>query len=156
MGHPSLTPSAVVLLAAYVASEYAHQTGAQVSRRSWVRQALIDELVRLLPTGGGAARSIRRLVTEGRGVTESVADDVFLDLAAGGWLAPSGLYADATWTVQNDRRDDIVGLWSALTKEEQNAIQRAAQRTVAVSVAWSKKARTGSEPRSSTSRSSMP
>ncbi len=83
-------------------------------------------------------------------------DSAFLDLAAGGWLIPSGLHAHSVWAVDASRRSEIDDLWTTITEEERRAVQGAAQRVVAVSVAWSKKLRTGVESSSSTSRSSTP
>jgi hypothetical protein len=153
---PLLTPGAVVLLAIDAAGEYARETGSEFSRRSWIRQALVEELLRQLPSRGRAVQSLRRLFIDGRGVTESAADAVFLELATGGWLVPCGLHAESTWEVEASRRNEIDGLWSTLTPLERQAIQRAAQGTIALSVAWSKKLRTRGESSSSTSRSSRP
>ena len=155
MGKSLLTPGAVVLLAIDAASEYARETGQEFSRRTWVGQALVEDLLRLLPPGR-AARSLGRLSADGRGVTDSAVDSAFLDLAAGGWLIPSGLHAHSVWAVDASRRSEIDDLWTPLTEEERRAVQGAAQRVVAVSVAWSKKLRTGVESSSSTSRSSTP
>lgn len=144
-----------MLLAIDAASEYSRETGQELSRRAWVGRALVEELLRLLPPGR-AARSLSRLSIDGRGVTDSVVDGAFLDLAAGGWLIPSGVSAKSVWAVDVDRRSEIDDLWTTITEDERRAVQRAAQRVVAVSVAWSKKLRTGAESNSSTSRSSTP
>lgn len=155
MGQPLLTPGAVVLVAVHVAGEHASYVGAELERSSWVRLALIEELLRELPRGR-AQRALRRLVIEGRGVTESAADAVFFDLTLNGWLVPRSVHADATWEVDPGRRGEIDGLWASLAEPERRAVQKAAQRTMAVSVAWSKKLRTGGESRTATSRSSRP
>lgn len=155
MSQPLLTPGAVVLLAVDVAAESARHINADLGRSSWIRQALIEELLRALPRGR-AHRALRRLSTERLGVTESDADDVFFDLTLNGWLIPRGTNADASWEVDASRRGEIDSLWAALTESEQRAVEKAAQRTIAVSVAWSKKVRTGGESRASTSRSSRP
>jgi hypothetical protein len=143
----------VVLLAIDAASEYAHETGQELSRRPWVSQALIEELLRVLPPGN-AARSLGRLA--GRAKADSVFQLLLLDLAASGWLIPSGVHEHSVWAVDASRRSEIDDLWTSITEDEQRAVQRAAQRVVAVSVAWSKKLRTGMESRSSASRSSRP
>lgn len=155
MGQTLLTPGAVVLVAVDAAGEHASHIGAELGRSSWIRQALIEELLRELPRGR-AQRALRRLVTDGRGITESAADAVFFDLTLNGWLVPCGARADATWEVDTGRRHEIDGLWASLTEPERRAVQKAAQRTMAVSVAWSKKLRTGGESRTSTSTSSGP
>lgn len=135
--------------------EQARQVGGELGRSSWIRQALIEELLRELPRGR-ARRALRRLVTEGRGLTESAADAVFFDLTLNGWLIPRGVHGDASWEVDASRRREIDVLWALLSESERRAVQKAAQRTMAVSVAWSKKLRTGGESRTSTSRSSRP
>jgi hypothetical protein len=155
MGQPLVTPGAVVLVAVDTLAEHASQIGGELERRAWIRQALIEELLRSLPRGR-ARRALRRLATEGRGVTESAADAVFFDLTLNGWLIPFGVHAQATWEVDSSRRGEIDGLWASLTEPERRAVQKAAQRTIAVAVAWSKKLRTGTESRISTSRSSKP
>ena len=155
MGQPMLTPGAVVLVAVDAIAEHARHIGAEFGRSSWIRQELIEELLRALPRGS-AQQALRRLVTERRGVTEADADAVFFDLTLNGWLIPRGAHAAATWVIDTSRRGEIDGLWAALTEPERRGIQTAAQRTIAVSVAWSNKLRTRGESRTSTSRSSKP
>lgn len=155
MDQPLLTPNAVVLVAVDAVCQHAQQVGAEVGRSSWIRQALIEELLQALPRGR-AQNAVRRLTTEGRGITESAADAVFYDLTLNGWLIPRGVHSQATWEIDTSRRDEIDGLWAALTESERRAVRGAAQRTIALSVAWSNKARTGSESRTSTSRSAKP
>lgn len=144
-----------MLVAVDAVDEHARHIGAELGRSSWIRHALIEELLRTLPRGG-AQKALCRLVTEKRGVTEADADAVFFDLTLSGWLIPRGVHAGATWEVDKSRRGEIDGLWEAFTEPERRAIQTAAQRTIAVSVAWSNKLRTRGESNTSTSRSSTP
>ena len=144
-----------MLVGVDAAGEHARRIGAELARSAWVRQALIEELLRELPRGR-AQRALRRLAIEGRGVTGSAADAVFFDLTLNGWLIPHGVHVQATWEVDASRRDEIDRTWETLTEPERRAVQKAAQRTIAVSVAWSKKLRTGTESNTSTSRSSRP
>lgn len=147
-----LTPNALVLLAVDAAGRYVRETGNALSRRAWVGQALVEELLRVLPPGR-AARSLRRLSPDGRRVAESAATTIFLELVAAGWLVPTGAQTNSTWEVDDSRRGDVDDLWTTISEAERRAVQRAAQRTAAVSVAWSKKARATVESSTSTSRS---
>jgi hypothetical protein len=116
---------------------------------------LVEELLSGLPRGR-ALRTLKKLFTPGRGVTESKVEAVFADLAQGGWLVPKGVGTTATWTIDTSRRVQVDELWSTLTQDEARAVQRATQRAIAVSVAWSNKRRVGIESNASTSRSSTP
>lgn len=155
MDRPLLTPDAVVLVAVDAMKRHAEQIGAELGRDSWLRQALIEEVLQVLPSGH-AQRALRRLRTDGRGVSESAVDAVFYDLALNGWLIPRGVRSQATWEIDASRRDEIDELWAAFTDSERRAVERAAQRTMALSVAWSNKLRARDESRASTSRSSKP
>lgn len=155
MDRPLLTPNAVVLVAVDALGRHAEQIGAELGRDSWIRQALIEEVLQALPCGG-AQRALGRLRTGRRGVSESTADAVFYDLMLNGWLIPRGVRSQATWEIDSSRRDEIDGLCAALTDLERRAVERAAQRTMALSVAWSNKLRARDESRTSTSRSSKP
>lgn len=152
MDQPLLTPNAVVLVAVDALRRHAEQVGAELRRDSWIRQALIEEVLQALPSGL-AQRALRRLKPDSRGVTESAADAVFDDLTLNGWLVPRGVSPQATWEIDRSRRDEIDGLSAALTESERRAVERAAQRTMALSVAWSNKLRARDESRASTSRS---
>ncbi len=152
---PLLTPNAVVLVAIDALGRHAEQIGAELGRDSWIRQALIEEALQALPCGL-AQRALRRLRTGRRRVSETAADAVFYDLTLNGWLIPRGVHSEATWEIDTGRQDEIDGLWAALTDLERRAVERAAQRTMALSVAWSNKLRARDESRTSTSRSSKP
>lgn len=152
---PSLLPGAVVLLAVDALGEVSRRSGAEFGRDTWIRQALIEELLQALPSGG-ARNALSRLHTTGRGITEAAADGVFVDLSVSGWLIPHGVRAGATWEVNETRRAEIETLWSTLTDPEKQSVLAAAHRTMAVSVAWSKRLRTRGVSSTSTSTSSTP
>ncbi|CAM4355914.1 hypothetical protein MB901379_00017 [Mycobacterium basiliense] len=116
---------------------------------------LVEELLRSLPSSH-ALRTLQRLFTAGRGVTGASTEDVFLDLAQGGWLVPDGIGSTATWMIDASRRVQVDELWSTLSQDEARAVQVAAQRVIAVSVAWSNKRRTGVQSKTPTSKSSTP
>lgn len=156
MAAPLLTPNAVVLVAIDFLARHAQLAGTELSRSSWIRQALIEELVRELPRESRAGKAVRRLTSRRIGVSESAADAVFFDLALNGWLIPLGVHGEATWEIDISRHGEIQSLWASLTEPEQRGIEKAVQRTLAVSVAWSKKLRARSESSSPTSRSSTP
>lgn len=156
MDRPRLTPNAVVLVAVDALRRHSEQVGAGLRRDSWIRQALIEEVLQALPSGLAQRVLRRRLKPDRRGVTKSAADAVFDDLTLNGWLIPRGVSSQATWEIDSSRMDEIDGLWAALTESERRAVERAAQRTMALSVAWSNRLRARDESRASTSRSAKP
>lgn len=154
-GAALFTPGAVLVLGVDAAIAYGQVTHSSFSRRTWVAQMLVEELLSELPTGN-ALRALRRLFVDGYGVSESAADAAFSDLVHTGWLVAEGIAAEAAWTLDVDRAEQVDQLWRTLSEAEARAVRAAAQRTMAISVAWSKKRRAGVDSSTSTSKSAAP
>lgn len=154
-GAALFTPGAVLVLAADAAIAYGQVTHSTFSRRPWVAQMLVEELLSELPAGN-ALRALRRLFVEGYGVSESAAESAFFDLVHTGWLVAEGTAAQAAWGLGVSRSEQVDQLWQTLSETEARAVRVAAQRTMAISVAWSKKRRVGVDSSTSTSKSAAP
>jgi len=149
------TPGAVLILGVDAATAYGKAMGSTLSRRPWVAQMLVEELLRELPHGN-AHRALGRLFSGGYGVSESSVEAVFVDLAQCGWLNVEGVGAESRWRLNESRTSQVSQLWQSLNDNEARAVRTAAQRTIAISVAWSKKRRVTVESKASTSTSVTP
>lgn len=113
-------------------------------RQQWAVQVLAEQLLRELPVNSATATAMRWFWAPGRGVTTYRVAQVTDCLAANGRLVPTGRGSVARWTIPPERLD-VTSLRQRLTVREAEGIDAAAQRALAIAVAWSKARRASAD-----------
>lgn len=113
-------------------------------RQQWAVHVLVEQLLRELPRGTAAAATMGWFWEPGRGVTNYRVAQVTEHLAFEGRLLPVGHGPLAQWTLPPERLE-VAQLRKRLTLAEADGIETAAQRTLAISVAWSKARRASAD-----------
>ncbi len=130
--------SDVLLLAMDSAQFGAH--GAQLPRAPWVVRLLVEQLIAELPDGP-TRETILALRDPQRGVTNHRVAPVMNQLAASAFIKPFGSFDTAVWMIADRGRTAADALWCKVTTAEADSVRSAAQRAMAIFVAWSKTSR---------------
>ncbi len=78
---------------------------------------------------------------EQRGVTDRRVAPVLCQLIAAALIKPHGAFEEAVWVIAEPGRNAADELWGEVATDEAEAVRSAAQRAMAIVVAWSKTAR---------------
>jgi hypothetical protein len=121
-------------------------------RHAWALTVLTEQLISAFDPLSAEGRSLSTLTDPQRGVVSRRVTEAFDRLAIGGYVEPVGVGERAAWRLAPDQR------WMAdrcsRSVGDIGALQRAAQRTLAIVDAWSKTFRASVPARSGTSTSS--
>lgn len=145
-----MTPAALLLLGM---DAVRLETGQGVARAKWVARALVEELAAAMPPSATISSVLDQCRDPQVGVSDSAIARATNELLDAGFLEPRGIGDQAIWAIVPNRAGEVSQLWSALAPREKSAFHMAAQRTLAMSVAWSNRRRASLESRRSTSRS---
>lgn len=101
----------------------------RLPRAPWAADVLAEQLVTELPEASSLQRLARRL-------RETSSSSLLLDMAKCHFVSVVGTGVRASYTLAKDYVPTVERLETALTSEERNAIERAAQRSKAIFAAW--------------------
>lgn len=114
--------------------------GAQVPRTPWVLRLLVEHLIDELPDGPNREK-ILELRDPQRGVTNRRVAQAMNHLVVASFIEPVGSFNEAAWAVAKCGRAAADALWQDFKPAEAESVRLAAQRAMAIFVAWSKASR---------------
>lgn len=150
MTTPALTPAAVMLLGI---DAFEAESGVGIGRAKWAARALVEALWAAMPSSGAVSACLLRFWDPQRGISDRVVARATNELLDSGFLEPAGVGDEAVWLVSPDRAAQVQSIWGALRVDERAAIRTAAQRALAMSVAWSNTRLVAAESRRDTATS---
>jgi hypothetical protein len=133
-----MTPDRVILMGLRTAIDAAPAGMPGISRHTWVLKVLFEQLVFLLPRDSPSGRAIARVNDSCRGVTDAVVARATDHLLGSDFLIADGSGHTAVWQIKPGRIAEVDRMIGGLSPTENLAMRTAAQRTLAMSLAWSK------------------